>query len=225
MSDERLRELERRWSLTGEVEDESALVAERQRTGRVELPHLRLAAVLGSPAARKLLPQLGEHVSWSSELVEALCADLRAGVRAALTLAAAFFRRWANHPWIEIHSRPALDASRDWARCPCLAHAQAAWSAAAAVEVHAEAANDASTMVGDWWSYEAVQTAHYLAALVALEAGLPEPTPADPIGPAAGLLAHVCRYFMPGSEPETIDVLREELVPWLLGHTDPLRSP
>lgn len=52
MSDERLRELERRWEETGAVEDEAAYLLERVRAGELTLRRLGLAAYCGHEGAR-----------------------------------------------------------------------------------------------------------------------------------------------------------------------------
>lgn len=52
MSDERLREAERRWLETGAVADEAGLLVERVRAGALDEQRLRLAAWLGHDAAR-----------------------------------------------------------------------------------------------------------------------------------------------------------------------------
>jgi hypothetical protein len=56
VSDDRLRELERRFAATGAVEDEVALVQERLRMGALDDEALRLAAALGVEAAARLRP-------------------------------------------------------------------------------------------------------------------------------------------------------------------------
>ena len=61
MSDERLRELERRWKETRAVQDEAACLSERVRSGNLDRERLRLAAYLGNEASREAL---GEG-SWS----------------------------------------------------------------------------------------------------------------------------------------------------------------
>jgi hypothetical protein len=53
VSDERLRELERRWTETGSVEDEAVFLLERVRAGVLRQGDLWVAALLGSPAARR----------------------------------------------------------------------------------------------------------------------------------------------------------------------------
>jgi len=51
LSDERLRELERRWAESGSDEDEAELLREQVRLGGLEPARLELAALLGHPAA------------------------------------------------------------------------------------------------------------------------------------------------------------------------------
>jgi hypothetical protein len=55
MSDERLRQLECRWRETGSVEDEAGYLLERVRVGDLERGKLELAADLGHPAAHVAL--------------------------------------------------------------------------------------------------------------------------------------------------------------------------
>lgn len=55
MSDERLRDLERRWKETGSVEDEAAWITERMRVGMLAQDRVELAAYCGHQAARKAL--------------------------------------------------------------------------------------------------------------------------------------------------------------------------
>ncbi len=68
MSDERLRELERRWRASGSDDDEAALLAERVRVGELMEANVRLAAALGYPAALRVV---GES------LQQAVCRNLR----------------------------------------------------------------------------------------------------------------------------------------------------
>jgi len=55
VSDERLRELERRAAQTGTEQDRAALLTERHRTGSITELNLRLAAYCGDTAAAKVL--------------------------------------------------------------------------------------------------------------------------------------------------------------------------
>lgn len=82
MSDEKLRELERRWKETGAVEDEAAYLLERVRAGELTQERLELAARMGNRGAMFAanLPRL-------ADLNEAL--DMFAGVSPQLIAAAA----------------------------------------------------------------------------------------------------------------------------------------
>lgn len=72
MSDERLRDLERRWQATGTVEDEAAYLAEQVRQGEVPEQRLHLAAYCGQPAAQLAnarLPAAPERlIDWFTQL-------------------------------------------------------------------------------------------------------------------------------------------------------------
>jgi hypothetical protein len=54
VSDERLRELERRWKETGSIEDEASWLAERLRLGRASKDMVALAAHCGHAAAQRV---------------------------------------------------------------------------------------------------------------------------------------------------------------------------
>lgn len=56
MSDQRLRELERKWRESGSVEDEAAYLRERVRVGDLTQERLELAAYCGHEGARASLP-------------------------------------------------------------------------------------------------------------------------------------------------------------------------
>lgn len=56
MSDQSLRELERRWKETGAVEDEAAYLLERVRVGALAQERLELAAYCGAAAASHATP-------------------------------------------------------------------------------------------------------------------------------------------------------------------------
>ena len=81
MSDQRLRELERRWRETGSVEDEAAYLRERVRVGDLTQERLELAAYCGHEGAtratevpRMELSALLEMVHESGELPTLICA-------------------------------------------------------------------------------------------------------------------------------------------------------
>lgn len=60
MSDERLRELERRWRASGALEDGSAYLAARVRAGELTPERLQIMGLLGDPAAREVWSRAGD---------------------------------------------------------------------------------------------------------------------------------------------------------------------
>lgn len=79
MSDQRLRELERRWRETGVASDEATLLRERVRVGDLDEDRLRLAAYCGSQGAiealegRALTPPLSDWPGQLSQWGEEVC--------------------------------------------------------------------------------------------------------------------------------------------------------
>lgn len=59
MSDQGLRDLERRWQASGTVEDEVAYLEAWSRTGPAAALRVRVAAELGHPAALVATPDRG----------------------------------------------------------------------------------------------------------------------------------------------------------------------
>ena len=64
MSDERLRELERRWRETQAVGDQAAYLLERVRVGDLSQERLELAAYCGHEGAREALGEEGFELGW-----------------------------------------------------------------------------------------------------------------------------------------------------------------
>lgn len=147
--DERLRQLERRWTETGDPADEAAYVLERVRVASLPRSRVRLAAYLGGRGARLALgddapaevPSLREWVkglapheradpggllhqltSWSKGTEEPWAKEvlIRAGL-AAVWIALPVWE--VAHP--EDDQQEAIfQAARAWARCPCQEHAE-----------------------------------------------------------------------------------------------------
>jgi len=74
MSDERLRELERRWKETGSVADEAAFLHEMLRVDAITAPDLQLAALLDHDASRAVLGASDLPPPQGSEWEQALAA-------------------------------------------------------------------------------------------------------------------------------------------------------
>lgn len=122
MSDERLRELERRWKETDSVEDEAAYLLERVRIGELTQERLELAAYCGQEASRLALGPKehdlpGDLEEWVLGLARWGCTAC--GI-AALGVAELVRERWA-WPWDE-RLDVALQAAADWVTCPCERH-------------------------------------------------------------------------------------------------------
>ena len=124
MSDQKLRDLERRWRETGSVEDEAAYLRERVRVGDLTQERLELAAYCGHEGARAAL---GGVVSCGPKGASELLADLRSwGAeevgRAFLVIAEAVLPLWraVSHDTAERESVEAVVvALRLWIAQPC----------------------------------------------------------------------------------------------------------
>lgn len=132
MSDQQLRELERRWRETGALEHEVALLRARVRAGALSPEQVELAAWCGHPGAREALAweggpglavrlprrHLAEDESWAAELARRAG---REGVACALAAAARHSSWWAAEELLEVSRRrvqPAVRALEAWLRRP-----------------------------------------------------------------------------------------------------------
>jgi hypothetical protein len=87
LSDERFRELERKWKESGSVDDEAKYLRERVRTGDLSSSSLRLAATLLHEAARQANAEAAEALADSSLAQFGPRVALRIGVAAVRGLA------------------------------------------------------------------------------------------------------------------------------------------
>jgi hypothetical protein len=131
MSDERLRELERRWKGTGSVEEEAAWLRERVRVGEVPVARVRIAASLGHAASRRGLgveapPEFNVDEDARDEtscfwtrlgaVLRQVCreAGRDAGVRAAITCARPVLPLWLSKFPQMTEPEAALIAAEAW---------------------------------------------------------------------------------------------------------------
>ena len=209
MVDDRLRELERRFRGTGAVEDEAAWLRERLRVGELAPERLDLAADLGHRAS-----QAARGRSAGAPAREELAGILtRRGKEVCARAAVAVVRDAA--PALGGAPRAVLAALEDaeqWIVCPCVEHL--------------------SRAAGHWWQFRTADTTlGWLAAQVACVAGYDPEGWAEPSTPEEleELLAYSLGY-MPGfletaGELEgVVQAAASELVPWALGHEDPVRD-
>lgn len=135
MSDERLRELERRWAATRDPGDEARLLAERLRARRVKRSRLELAAYVGHGPAIEALGEaapVGDHVPWH-RWRDALDETAR-GPLVRLTMAFILGHLRRKERPIRPEALEAIEAVRRWADCPCEEHTKVARSVAAELE-------------------------------------------------------------------------------------------
>lgn len=117
-------------------------------------------------------------------------------VRSALAMLKEAENLLSKSPWMLSNWAEAKRTAEEWLSCPCQDHAKLAFEQACLREQRADAADIATKEVGDWWSYDAVLTAHWLCEAIAQESGFPEAFPDDPLGvsPSEAVLT-VCSYF------------------------------
>lgn len=206
MSDERLRELERRWRETRAADDEAAYLAERVRVGDLTSERLSLAAYVGHPAAAKAIGDgPSDTLLDPIELVEGLERWGRAvTVRACVAAATSILRWWErDHPTDGSVART-LEAVRAWTDCPCSSHADAARGEAGEIPTYAENAGR--------WSERAAE-----AAWGAVRAIAWEPPPQE-IDQAPGLAdAVVFAQEVVGDDEALRQHIMRAIAEWALG--------
>lgn len=225
MSDDRLRELERRWKESGTVADEAAYLTERMRIGLLTRERLWSAGLLGSQAAKLVL---GQHPTWGDELRWVYAVEEQAAaVRAALLILGRLCEELALSP------PPALvltmiGVARAWLAGP--REGLVGRSQAEANRCHMQAMSMQADQF-DRASRSLYVSGTMIRAIEGREAAL--------------LLAEIVgRLIHDGAQVGTSDlisflaqhraayrslqddriraVLLERLVPWLLGYSDPL---
>lgn len=211
MADESMR----RWMRlagAGDPDAQARLLRERMRSGELPAEKLGLLARLGDPLAAQALglelPEVRpEPKEWARQLAPLGPEVL---VRVAVALSRAVLRR------DEPYSLRAIRAAEAWALHPCEARSIAAGQASDAIagrrwaiEAHLHS------------SVEAAETAARVAQFASLPVGPPFTANMD--SPYwLGLCARSAIRAAPGGEEETSAYLRQELLPWILGHEDPI---
>ncbi|MCW8138814.1 MAG: hypothetical protein KIT58_07910 [Planctomycetota bacterium] len=132
MTDQRLRQLERRWRETGAVDDEAAFLMERVRVGDLTSERLELAAFCGHEGARRAAPQVSNPPQDPERLLEEVEGSwgkrVAVGVSVAAAQAALTSCSRSGHPEAAVPTY-LVDAADAAFKCPCSMHAEAAWAA------------------------------------------------------------------------------------------------
>ena len=132
VSDEKLRELERRWRETGAVEDEAAFLLERVRAGELTQERLELAAYCGHAGARRAVAAPKDPPQALGQLLEDVEASwgqrVAVGVAVAATQAALASCLASGHPEAALPTS-LVQVAEEAFSCPCDMHSEAAWTA------------------------------------------------------------------------------------------------
>lgn len=232
MSDERLRELERRFLESQTVADEAAWLGARVQAGEVRRDRVELAAILGHPAARVLSPSapemsLAEFLRFAGEVdrvafARAGLALLRptppppSGWRRALYGLLQRFTQLGELP-MEAPNLEALEAVEAWAQAPGEVLAERSVEAGRAALALAD---QLEARWEGWGAPEGLLEINRLHAEVYLARACGELARAVGTGQVEGF-AEVA-----GGDSTVADdaLLNQELVPWLLGRGDLLAT-
>jgi hypothetical protein len=210
MSDERLRALERRWRETGTVQDEAAYLLERVRVGDLRESRLELAAHVGHQAAGMAIgkgtsgPRRGPRGDWtlledSEEIEWYRKADQLGGDEALLRVVAAVFNRSQN-----AHDRPHSPQSLLFVQLEN-ATLSLAMQDFLVMGMHRTSDWGMTRTIAGW--LEDWGVGRHSAPLRTIV--------------AYGLLGSMIR---PDAGITAQEAVREELAPWLLGYSDPVRE-
>lgn len=213
MTDERLRELERKWRERQSVEHESSWLRARVAAGELDPSKLALARHLGYPAAAE-----GSTSTPTEEVSEeALCLlDQPAALRALVALG-----RRAEVAAGDGFGAAALSAAEDWIVCPCNYHADAA----------RVAAEFPVSFLGGEGPLLSTPTARLAAGL--LSGGDYFSTNGLEEARSRGNFTPIIRFALDCLEEQgrqlnlpvaPLSWLRDELAPWALGYSDPVSA-
>lgn len=215
MSDSRLRSLERRWELTRSQDDEGRLLREQVRLGSLERTRVGLAAHYGYAAARIALGWAPYRQRPLREWVEGLSAfGKEPTARAALAAARFVYPLWTNGfspagraagldgEWVTM----ALRAAEAWVLAPSEETAQSARHGASL----ADDAVVESDLEPDDAGALAARSCEF-AAHFACEGGFEDAW-------------RSIECAVDAEDGVAIrDAIVDEVVPWALGHHDPIR--
>lgn len=221
MSDERLRDSERRWRGTGSLADEARHLLERVRQGALAPRQLEVAALAGHPAARlaragadelepRGLPERGRRL-----------ADLlpEAGLRALLAATRALAPTWSDPVGAPTTPAGTVGAVDAWLASRSPGAGQALWP------------HLAITPTRQWFRTEATRRAHalseaagHLAAGAAQLAGVFQGLAVgEHVEEGLRLICELTRDA--AAERRLADRVREEVAAWALGPESNLRGP
>jgi len=202
VSDANLRELERRWRKTGDVEDEAVWLLERVRAGELGRSELNLAAYCGHEAARRSLGSAAPVVrsnprKFARRLSGRLSRD--ASLRAAIGLGELVRRR--RDQTNQQLSHAILWTTRALLRRGPIENAHDAWTA----------------VTGN-------RRVELLPEVEGIDFTFLHPRHQSPPN-YSDVLSEALSYVEAlGLRELSLAAMREDLVPWALGYSDPVRD-
>ena len=196
MADSELRELERRWREDGDRDAEAALLRARVRAGTLAAPRLRLAAYLGHEAARLALGDAAPGQGPGGAAV-AFCFGLEDYGREA----------WLRAAWVvmDMHERHLEERSTAANSRPVTFK----------IERHRALLQRGLALVGGWLQEPSEEAQAELTRWS-------EAAPADRVGFALHAVRDAAGRISSMPEEELVENIRRALLPWALGHGDPV---
>ena len=208
MTDSHLRELERRFRASASVEDEAAWLRARVQAGELSQERLELAAYLGHPAAGA--PPGNPDLTWTPEnqaptwrWAEGLARwGVEAQTRAAVAATRQALRFWEAGDPLDYRPHVAVELAERWILTP----------EAANLDAQLAQAHESADALSESPSAGSRGKVAWAAACCAL-------CPFD--------TSHACCEAVYAAD-EVVDGVptrvRDELVPWALGYSDPVRE-
>jgi hypothetical protein len=209
MSDTKLRDLERRWKETGTEDDEAAYLLERLRVGDLTRERLELAVCLGyQPAIRALnvTPAHPLRVSRDAHWGHAFRDWPDAASRIGAALASAAAASVSALPPDTVAAVASVSIAIDeWVLAPTDDHARATRLRVSCPAPH----EDEGELV--WQQRHAAKAAANLTSLTSPKRRYQ-------------VLSNALELLVSAGVAQIRNVVAAEVVPWALGHEDPLRE-
>jgi hypothetical protein len=214
MADEELRSLAR--IASGDLEAEAELLLRRLRSGELTQERLQIVEHLGyEPAEIAVREGSSRRAMLPRDWTSLAAAGDECVVRACVAKARFVLPAWRAHEPIDPGPAEALWNAEEWLVCPCDSHARAILLGLKA----GRRAMQRARQPPGWPDPESVPgRAHAAASLVyrATQAALAAHRPTFP-----GQLSHLAGQCL-SDWRASLPALRQELIPWLLGTSDPV---
>jgi hypothetical protein len=209
--DTNVRELELRWRKTGSTDDETAYLLGRLRCGELERSQLELAAHCGSQAASRAVgaaPAVLSFRDWADQLSDQPRGlHVRVGVAAVRAAFTTFVDATSFQSSELALVQSVVAACEAWVDCPCERHALAAEKLAPPARVHPPGKRGRIPAPEGW--------SEWLLDLV--RGGAPH-------GLTQPLVNLAKKGWNTLDQTALRHVIEAEVVPWALGHGDPVRE-